>query len=366
MATKIYGTIGPACSDTDMLVRLFEKGMTGIRVNLSHTNLKDAAEWMEHIHTAWEKVHGRKSEAGSAQAVTAADAGEKNSATADGTNVLEILMDLRGPELRIGKLGVERAVSEGDMLTLTPEGENNLFDPTEIPAPKQIFPELKPGQEVLLDDGKIKLLVEEMNVRAVECRVMRGGVLKSGKSIALPGQNVDMPTLTESDIANIAVAKQYGITGVMLPFVRGRKDLENLRSALEEAGAGEIQIFAKIENLTGVEKLPELLPYCDEIVIARGDLGNAMPLWKLPAVQAQIAKCCREAEKPFMVVTQMLASMEKTAVPTRAEVSDIFRAVSEGAASVMLTGETAAGAYPAEAMKYMVNTVREAEAYLRE
>lgn len=343
MAVKIYGTIGPACSEMDMLVRLFEKGMTGIRVNLSHTNLKDASEWIKHIRDAREQAH-RAESAGEAEA--------------------EILMDLRGPELRIGKLRAERTVAEGDMLTLTPEGRNNLFDPTELPAPKQIFSRLAPGQEVLLDDGKISLVAEERNVDAIECRVIRGGVLKSGKSIALPGQQVDMPTLTESDLANIAVAKEYGITGVMLPFVRGKEDLINLRTALEEAGAGDIRIFAKIENMDGVEKLPELLPHCDEIVIARGDLGNAMPLWKLPVVQAQIAELCRRSGKPFMVVTQMLASMEKAAVPTRAEVSDIFRAVSEGAASVMVTGETAAGAYPVEAMEYLANTVKETEKYL--
>lgn len=342
MAVKIYGTIGPACADTQMLVRLFEKGMTGIRVNLSHTNLENAAEWMENIHAAWQSVHG------------------------SGQAGVEILMDLRGPELRIGKLRAERMLSEGDMLTLTAEGENNLFDPTELPIPAQVMEYLQPGQEILLDDGKIRLRTEERNVNAVECQVVRGGVLKSGKSIALPGQKIEMPTLTESDLANLAVAKEYGITGVMLPFVRGREDLQNLKDALERADAGDIQIFAKIENMEGVERLPELLPYCDEIVIARGDLGNAMPLWKLPVVQAQIGEVCKMADKPFMVVTQMLASMEQAAVPTRAEVSDIFRAVAEGAASVMLTGETAAGSYPVEAMEYMVNTVQEAERYKNE
>lgn len=343
MAAKIYGTIGPACSDMDMLVRLFEKGMTGIRVNLSHTNLKDAAKWMENIHTAWKAVHGLEHQKAAG---------------------VEILIDLRGPELRIGTLRTERRILEGDMLTLTPEGRNNLFDPTEIPIPQQVFEALQPGQEILLDDGKISLLVEERNVYGVECQVSRGGVLKGGKSIALPGQRVEMPTLTESDLANIAVAKKYGITGVMLPFVRGEEDLMNLKSALKEADAQDIRIFAKIENRDGVGKLPELLPYCDEIVIARGDLGNDMPLWRLPVVQAQIAEICRQSEKPFMVVTQMLASMERAAVPTRAEVSDIFRAVREGAASVMLTGETATGEYPVEAMEYMVNTVREAETYM--
>ena len=139
-----------------------------------------------------------------------------------------------------------------------------------------------------------------------------------------------------------------------------------LREALDDAGAGNIRIFAKIENRRGVERLPEFFPYADEIVIARGDLGNDMPLWELPAVQYETGRRCRESGKPYMVVTQMLASMEQNPVPTRAEVSDIFNAVLDGAASVMVTGETAVGAYPVEAIRYLARTAREAEAFRRE
>ncbi len=344
MHTRIYGTIGPACQDVDMLVRLFEAGMTGIRVNLSHTSLKDAKEWIEHIQNAYHRY--RKSLVA----------------------MPEILMDLQGPELRIGKLGTVRKLQAGESVSLVAEGQNNLFDPTEIPIPGFLLSYLQPGQEVLLDDGKILLKIEELlrmqNGCMVEATVVRGGILSGRKSIALPGTVIDSPTLTESDLCNIHDAREYGITGVMLPFVRNQDDLKNLKQALVRENAENIQIFAKIENMDGVNRLPELLPYCDEIVIARGDLGNAMPLWDLPVVQADIAATCREVEKPFMVVTQMLASMEEKPVPTRAEVSDIFRAVTEGASSVMLTGETAAGAYPVEAMQYLVNTVRAAEEYI--
>lgn len=344
MKTKIYGTIGPACYKQEILKQLFEKGMTGIRLNLSHASLCECSDWLENIHKAYESC--------------IEDSGKKKSAP-------EILIDLQGPELRLGKLSAERSLAEGDMLTLRPNGQTNLFDPTEIPVPDSVIKELTAGQEILFDDGKILLKVEELlSGQGAECQVVRGGILKSGKSIALVGKEVDAPTLTEGDLKNLAAAKSYGVTGVMLPFVRGKEDLINLKNALIEAGAREIQIFAKIENMTGVDKIEELLPYCDEIVIARGDLGNAMPLWELPVVQAKLAKVCKQAGKPFMVVTQMLASMEHAAVPTRAEVSDIFRAVEEGASSVMVTGETAAGAYPVEAMTYLVNTVRAAEAYL--
>ena len=336
MNTKIYGTIGPASCDVDILTQMFEQGMTGVRVNLSHVNLPEISEWITQIKKAHDKA---------------------------GKDALEILIDLRGPELRLGKLLSERELLVGDHLTIMAEGKTNLFDPTEIPVPRAIFGALQVGSVLLIDDGKIQLEVEDLRTRAAECVVIRGGILKSGKSVAMPGVRFDNPTLTESDLANIRQAKDFGITGVMLPFVRGKEDLQNLLAVLEENHAKNLRVFAKIENMDGVEQIEEMLPYCDEIVIARGDLGNAIPLWELPVVQAKLAASCKKANKPFMVVTQMLHSMEKAAVPTRAEVSDIYRAVMEGAASVMLTGETAAGNYPVEAMKYMTKTVRAAEKY---
>jgi len=191
---------------------------------------------------------------------------------------------------------------------------------------------------------------------ALVCTVMRGGVLQSRKSLAAPGADIQMPTLTTEDKENLAIAADCGVTGVMLPFVRGAADIRNLRQAL----APGLKILAKIENLAGVQALPEFLPLVDEVVIARGDLGNAMPLWELPRCQKQLSAACRAAGVPFMVVTQMLDSMHTRAVPTRAEVSDIYNAVLDGASSLMLTGETAAGQYPVQAMEYLVRTARTA------
>lgn len=348
MNTKIYGTIGPACQTTDMLARLFEEGMTGIRLNLSHTSIKEAAVWMAHIHEAYRL------------------AGEKLKVS----RPLEILIDLQGPELRIGKLNMERVLETGDKVSLVADGRNNLFDPTEIPVPALVLPHLQEGQELLLDDGKLLLRIEGIfcfnNGTAAEAVVVRGGKLTGRKSIALLGVDLYPPTLTEADLCNIRDAGAYGVTGVMLPFVRNAEDLWNLKQALKRENAENIRIFAKIENMDGVKRLPELLPHCDEIIIARGDLGNAVPLWELPVIQERIARTCMAAGKPFMVVTQMLASMEQQAVPTRAEVSDIYRAVSQGAASVMLTGETASGKYPVEAMRYLVQTVCASEKYRNE
>ena len=217
-----------------------------------------------------------------------------------------------------------------------------------------------PGQQLLLDDGKLLVQVTQTLPGALLCTVVRGGTLQSRKSIAAPGLAVHSPTLTEEDLQNLKIAKQCGVTGVMLPFVRGKADILALRSALEQSNAADIRIFAKIENMAGVRALPEFLHLADEIVIARGDLGNAMPLWELPRCQKQLSAACRAAGVPFMVVTQMLDSMCTRAVPTRAEVSDIYNAVLDGAASVMLTGETAAGHYPVQAMEYLVRTARTA------
>ena len=322
----IYGTLGPRCAERETLARMFAAGMSGVRLNLSHVTLRHASGQIEALHAA------------------AADAGKR----------AQLLIDLQGPELRVGVLPEPLQLNEGACATLGTGG---------IPIPALILPALRPGQEVLLDDGKLLLEVTAANADTAEAKVRRGGMLQSRKSIALPGLRLRPPTLTETDLENIRLASDFGVTAVMQPFVRDRRDLETVRAALDAAGGQDIRLFAKIENLDGVIHLPELIAACDEIVIARGDLGNAMPLWELPRVQKEIAAACRKAGRPFMVVTQMLASMERSPVPTRAEVSDIFNAVLDGAASVMVTGETAVGAYPVEVIRYLANTAAEALAY---
>ena len=177
---------------------------------------------------------------------------------------------------------------------------------------------------------------------------------------------MDLPALTAGDWNNLRLAPKMGVTGVMQSFVRGGEDLLALRQALEACGGGHIRIFAKVEDRRGLESLPDWMDLADCVVIARGDLGNSMPLWQLPAAQKRIAALCRQRGKPFLVVTQLLASMERSAVPTRAEVSDIFNAVLDGASALMLTGETAAGRWPAEAMTYLCRTAAQAGDFLRE
>ena len=323
----IYGTLGPACRDAGTLEAMFREGMDGLRLNLSHTTLAEAAELIGACRRAAEAC-GRKP---------------------------ELLIDMQGPELRVGELREPIPLAEGTRIS-----------PDDIPFPpavREALLEAAPGQELLLDDGKLLLKTEDGGA-GLFLRVLRGGLLQSRKSVALPGCRIESPAMTEADREQIRHAKEFGVTAVMQPFVRSREDLLEVRAALDAAGCEDIRLFAKIENLSGVERLEELIPCCDEIVIARGDLGNAMPLWELPAVQKRIAAACRAAGRDFMVVTQMLDSMTRRRVPTRAEVSDIFNAVLDGAASVMVTGETAAGDYPVEAIRYLARTAREAEGYL--
>ena len=317
---EIYGTMGPACTSADVLEQMLRNGMTGLRLNLSHGNLDQAADRLDALHQAEEKCGLRA----------------------------KLMIDIQGPELRVDEMSHPLPLLDGKTVLLGKGG---------VPLPAVVRDELEEGQEILLDDGKMLIRYDGRN----RARVLRGGILQSRKSVSLPGKNISLPALTENDRRNISMATELGVDAVMQPFVRSRADLEAVRTCLNENGGEAIRLFAKIENREGVENLKELMGAADEIVIARGDLGNAYPLWELPRLQKTIAACCRDAGKPFMVVTQMLASMEHSAVPTRAEVSDIYNAVLDGASSVMVTGETAVGEYPAEVIRYLANTVRTAE-----
>lgn len=322
---EFYGTLGPACCSKEILKKMIQAGMTGIRLNLSHKSLRESEEW---IHQYFEAAESEGVSPG-------------------------FMIDLMGPELRIGDLAEELFLEEGDMVIL---GEK------QIPVPEIILPFLEEGQPILLDDGKIELKAQGRNQKG-KCQIVRGGCLTSKKSIAFPGCFIDTSTLTKQDIENLSYASQYHVTDVMLPFVRGKQDLMNLKKALKETNNDDVRIFAKIENMQGVLNVEQMIPYCDSIVIARGDLGNAMPMFKLPCIQNDIAKQCREKDREFLVVTQMLNSMIDHPYPTRAEVNDIFQAVMQGASAIMLTGETAAGKYPVEAMKMFVQTGLEAQNY---
>lgn len=317
---ELYGTLGPACGKADLLEQMLEAGMTGVRLNLSHATLRESLPLLEQLHLAARRRGVRP----------------------------ELLIDLQGPELRTGTEGLPLPLQEGETLPLK-----------RLSLPEVLEAALEPEMELLLDDGRlcVRVLPEGRG------RVLRGGILKPRKSVAVSGLSLALPVLTEEDRIHLAQAEDYGVTGVMQSFVRSREDVETVKTALRGTG---LRLFAKLENQEGLRTLPEWIHLPDMLVIARGDLGNAVPLWELPAVQKRVSGLARKAGKPFLVVTQLLASMEQAAVPTRAEVSDIFNAVADGAAALMLTGETAAGRYPVEAMKMLCRTARSAEQFLRE
>ena len=322
---EYYATLGKPCAQRDIMDQLFQAGMTGIRVNLSHTSLSKCAPLLDGVYWPSARQAGREK--------------------------AHLILDLQGPELRVGELPRPVMLRENDEVLLGDGG---------IPVPQNILQTARPGQQLSIDDGALLLEVRRSAPAVLLCHVLRGGPLLSKKSLSLLEAEVDTPTLTPDDLDNLNQAGRLGVTHILQPFVRSREDIQVLRRTLDELGLDRVRIMAKIENRQGLDRLDEIMDAADQICIARGDLGNSIPLWKLPAIQKDIAGRCRERKKPFCLVTQLLWSMEQRPVPTRAEVCDIYNGVLDGASSLMLTGETAAGKWPVQAMQYLVRTAQEA------
>lgn len=317
---EIYGTLGPNCHQSDLLADMIAAGMTGVRFNLSHGTLKEAEDWIN----SWKD------------------------ACAFFPEPKDLLIDLQGRELRIGKIHPLPLVT-GDFTTLMEE----------IPLEEEVYEQLHQGDILLLDDGKIMLEVLEKPL----CSVLIGGTLTSRKNMKIKGRELELPPLRKEDLENLAVAKEMGVTAVMVPFVERRQDLEEIRQILDELQL-EIKVYAKIENMEGVRHLEEFADLCDEVVIARGDLGSSVGIPALPGIQRDLEKRCTALGVPYMVVTEMLASMISSPVCTRAEANDVYYAVLNGASAIMLTGETASGKFPLEAMKTFVQLANAAQSEL--
>lgn len=329
--TEIFATLGPACAKTDILEKMFAEGMTGIRLNMSHSGLIESEPLIRSFQLAAQHtgIHP------------------------------ELLIDMQGPEIRIGDLPFPLQLQESEEITFVPQ---TGYKPcaSAIPAAEHVLSALKAGDHVLLDDGRLELAVTSTDAK-ITARVLQGGTLQKRKSLKIMDKSIPGPAVTDQDRENIRLAKDYGVTALMQPFVTQGAQLMEVRRELQKNHMEHIRIFAKIENREGIKNIADILPYADMIVIARGDLGNDMPLWELPAAQMTLSEICKKAGKPFLVVTQMLASMADNPYPTRAEVSDIFHAVTDGASAVMVTNETAVGKYPAEVIRYLKKTAQEAE-----
>lgn len=320
---KTYATLGPACNRVELLRAMLEEGLTGFRLNLSHGSLAGQRALTDAVQAASRAV-GRKA---------------------------ELIIDLRGPELRCGPLARPMPLAEGAYVTLG----------REIPLEADILAAIGPGQSIRLDDGALELRAAERCPGGIRCRVERGGVLGSRKSITLPGVELPRPALCAQDWEDLRHAAQQGVTAVMQPFVRSRRELEEVRAALAELGLERLTLFAKVEEEQGWRGLESWMEGCDVVTIARGDLGSSLGLLRLPGAQKDLAARCRAAGKPFLVVTQLLDGMTHRPLPSRAELLDVYNAVLDGALALMLTGETAGGDYPLEAVRWLLRIARQAE-----
>jgi pyruvate kinase len=323
--TKILCTIGPSCESIDVLKDMIRAGMTAARLNMAH------GEPDEHI----------------ARIRTIRQAAREMNV------IVPIVMDIKGPEIRLGKLQESRYVLQAhDRIVLTTEvivgdGKRVSVSYSEMPNI------LREGDKILLDDGLIELRVERCEGSEIECQVVNGGKLKQRVSVNLPGIRTTLPGITERDIVHIRFGLEQNVEMIAVSFVRSAADILKVRQLLADNGADHVQIISKIENDEGVRNLEEIVRVSDSIMVARGDLGVEIPQAEVPHAQRQMIELCGRYGKPVIVATQMLDSMQVNPRPTRAEVSDVANAVWQGADVLMLSGETAAGQYPVEAVAAM-------------
>jgi pyruvate kinase len=330
--TKIVCTIGPASESIETLKALMEAGMNVARLNFSHGSHEEHGARIASIRQAAKEL-GRS---------------------------VAILLDTKGPEIRTGLLAQEVVeLKEGESLTLTTEeitGTEGRVSITYDGLPNDV----SPGSTILIDDGLIGLTVESVEGTEIHCRIRNGGPLKNRKGVNVPGVNIGLPGITEKDAQDIAFGIKEGIDIIAASFVRKPEDVLGIRKILELNHA-DIMIISKIENHEGVDNLDEILAVSDGLMVARGDLGVEIPAEEVPLVQKEMIRKCNDAGKPVITATQMLDSMQRNPRPTRAEASDVANAIFDGSDAIMLSGETAAGKYPVEAVRTMDRIARTAE-----
>jgi len=330
--TKIVCTIGPATAEFGIIKELMLSGMDVARLNFSHGTLADHGKRLIHLREACKQTEKR----------------------------VGILMDTRGPEVRLGSFrGGEVELKEGAGFTLTTEVVEGDYRRVSV-SYKDLPGYLTPGARILIDDGIIALLVEKINGPEIICRVEHGGTLASRKSINLPGININLPILSPEDRRDIVFALEQDADFLAVSFIRSASDVIAIRQYVEER-KGVIKIIAKIENEAGVINFSEILEVADGIMVARGDLGVEIPAEDVPLVQKKIIAACNRVGKPVITATQMLDSMIRHPRPTRAEASDVANAIFDGTDAVMLSGETAAGMFPLEAVQTMARIARRTE-----
>ena len=327
--TKIVCTIGPATAGPEMVEQLAWSGMDAARLNFSHGDHETHLAAIQAVRRAQELI-GRP---------------------------LAIIADLQGPKLRIAADAEPRSVMPGDTLVFAGDGTK----PGEVGVTFDRLAEVAfPGQELLIADGAVRVRVTDVRGGRVETRVEVGGLVSAGKGMNLPGIQLPIPSMTQKDEADLEFALEHGADYVALSFVRTADDVAGLRERIDAAGA-RARVIAKIEKAEAIEHLEEIVEAADGVMVARGDLGVEIGAAEVPLVQKLIIRTAREAGRTVITATQMLESMIHQPEPTRAEASDVANAVLDGTSAVMLSGETAAGAYPLEAVATMNRIVRAVE-----
>lgn len=326
---KIVATLGPASSTKETIRALFEAGADVFRLNMSHGSHTEIGERHRIIREVEEEV-GRP---------------------------IGILADLQGPKLRVGVFAEDEAeLTEGQKFRLDLDGAPGSASRVQLPH-KEIFEVLEPGSRLLVNDGKIKLKVDDCGSDFANCTVLVGGVISNRKGVNVPDVVLPLAALSDKDRKDLEFVCRLGIDWLALSFVQRAADVSEAR----ELSQGRAAILSKIEKPAAVKAFDEILSVSDGIMVARGDLGVELPVQNVPPIQKRLVRKCRAAAKPVIVATQMLESMIESPMPTRAEVSDVAAAIYEGADAVMLSAESAAGSYPVEAVSTMNNVAIEVE-----
>ena len=334
--TKIVCTIGPSSESLENTKKLIMAGMNVARLNFSHGDFEEHGNRIKNIRQASKELG----------------------------KTVAILLDTKGPEIRLGKLAEEPIeLVQDDYIVLTTEeilGNRNRIPVTYANLPQDV----KVGSTILIDDGLIGLTVVDVQGTEIKCRIVNSGPIKSKKGVNVPGVHISLPGITEKDANDIVFGIEQGIDFIAASFVRKASDVLEIRELLERHNASHIQIISKIENQQGVDNLDEILELSDGLMVARGDLGVEIPAEEVPLVQKTMIEKCNRAGKPVITATQMLDSMQRNPRPTRAEASDVANAIFDGTDAIMLSGETAAGKYPVESVLTMSRIAERAESAL--
>jgi pyruvate kinase len=335
--TKIVATIGPATSSRGSIESIINAGMDVARMNFSHGTADEHRERVKIVRAVAERLD----------------------------RAVACMQDLSGPKMRTGTLESPEGVflEEGAHFILTVE--ECPGDAARVSTSYKYLPlDVKSGDRILLDDGRIEVNVQKVEGDDVGTEVVHGGVLKSNKGINLPGVKHSMGALTEKDRRDVLTGLEIDIDFIAMSFVRTKDDIEQLRKLLEENGHGDMHIIAKIENAAAVDNLGEILEVADGVMVARGDLGVELPPETVPTVQKEIIQEANKRGRPVITATQMLESMVGSSVPTRAEASDVANAILDGTDAIMLSAETATGKYPIAAVETMSRIAKHTEKYI--